>query len=105
MNDLQPNTEEGPEPVKLCIKRFYTMQYTLLLRASVRTCTKLSHKTIIGLSQNFVEIVNWCHHEMEKVKMRLHDENLDVIILVLLSEIPNNKMTLRHLLCKKENLK
>ena len=40
-------------------------------------------------------------------KMRLLDENLDVIILVLMNAIPNNAMTLslRQLLRKKEYLK
>ena len=105
MNDLQPNMEEGPEPVKLCIKnRDFIPGHSLI--ESISENIHQSHKTIIVLSPNFVES-NWCHHEMEMAKMRLLDENLDVIILVLLSEIPNNKMTLslRHLLCKKEYLK
>ena len=41
------------------------------------------------------------------VQMRLLDDNLDVIVLVLLEAIPENKMilSLRQLLCKKEYLK
>ena len=105
MNDLQPNMEQGPEPVKLCIKRRDFIPGRSLIE-SISGNIHQSHKTIIVLSPNFVES-NWCLHEMEMAKMRLFDENLDVIILVLLSEIPNNKMTLslRHLLCKKEYLK
>ena len=51
--------------------------------------------------------MNGVYHEMEMAKMRLLDENLDVIVLVLLNEIPNNAMTLslRQILCKKEYLK
>ena len=39
--------------------------------------------------------------------MRLLDDNLDVVVLVLLDTIPENKITLslRQLLCKKEYLK
>ena len=105
MNDLQPNMEHDPEPVKLCIKsRDFIPGHSLI--ESISENIHQSGKTIIILSPNFVES-NWCHHELEIAKMRLLDENLDVIILVLLSEIPNNKMTLslRHLLCKKEYLK
>ena len=40
-------------------------------------------------------------------QMRLLDEHLDVLVLVLLQEIPNDKMTLslRKLFCKKKYLK
>ena len=105
MNDLQPNMEEGPEPVKLCIKtRDFIPGHSLI--ESISESIHQSRKSIFVLSPNFVES-NWCHHEMEMAKMMLLDENLDVIILVLLHDIPDNKMTLslRQLLCKKEYLK
>ena len=105
MNDLQPNMEEGPEPVKLCIKtRDFIPGHSLI--ESISENIHQSRKTILVLSPNFVES-NWCHHEMEMAKMMLLDENLDVIILVLLHNIPDNMMTLslRQLLCKKEYLK
>ena len=105
MNDLQPNMEEGPEPVKLCIKRRDFIPGHSLIE-SISENIHQSRKTILVLSPNFVES-NWCHHELEMAKMMLLDENLDVIILVLLHNIPDNKMTLslRQLLCKKEYLK
>ena len=107
MNALQPNMEEGPQPVKLCIKsRDFIPGHSLI--ESISENIHQSRKTILVLSPNFVES-NWCHHEMEMemAKMMLLDENLDVIILVLLHNIPDNKMTLslRQLLCKKEYLK
>ena len=105
MNDLQPNMEEGPEPVKLCIKgRDFIPGHSLI--ESISENIHQSRKTILVLSPNFVAS-NWCHHEMEMAKMMLLDENLDVIILVLLHNIPDNMMTLslRQLLCKKEYLK
>ena len=105
LNDLQPNMEQGPEPVKLCIKsRDFIPGHSLI--ESISENIQHSRNTILVLSPNFVES-GWCYHEMEMAKMRLLDENLDVIVLVLLNEIPNNAMTLslRHILCKKEYLK
>ena len=105
MNDLQPNMKEGPEPVKLCIKRRDFIPGHSLIE-SISENIHRSRKSIFVLSPNFVDS-NWCHHELEMAKMMLLDENLDVIILVLLHNIPDNKMTLslRQLLCKKEYLK
>ena len=105
LNDLQPNMEQGPEPVRLCIKsRDFIPGHSLI--ESISENIQQSHNTILVLSPNFVES-EWCYHEMEMAKMRLLDENLDVIVLVLLNEIPNNAITLslRQLLCKKEYLK
>ena len=104
-NDLQPNMEEGPEPAHLCIKsRDFIPGHSLI--ESISENIQQSRKTILVLSPNFVEN-EWCYHEMEMAKMRLLDENLDVIVLVLLKDIPNNRITLslRQLLCKKEYLK
>ena len=105
LNDLQPEMEQGPEPVRLCIKsRDFIPGHSLI--ESISDNIQQSHNTILVLSPNFVES-EWCYHEMEMAKMRLLDENLDVIVLVLLNEIPNNAMTLslRQILCKKEYLK
>ena len=105
MDELQPNMEEGPEPLQLCIKsRDFTPGHFLL--DSIDKSIHQSRKTILVLSPNFVAS-EWCYHEMRMVQMRLLDDNLDVIVLVLLETIPENKMTLslRQLLCKKEYLK
>ena len=105
MNELQPNLEQGPEPVRLCIKsRDFIPGHSLI--KSISENIQQSRNTILVLSPSFVES-EWCYHEMEMAKMKLLDENLDVIVLVLLNEIPNNAMTLslRQLLCKKEYLK
>ena len=67
---------------------------------------QLSRKTILVLSPQFMES-EWCNHKMKMAQMRLLDEHLDVLVLVLLQEISNDKMTLslRKLLCKKKYLK
>ena len=105
MDELQPNMEEGPDPIKLCIKsRDFIPGHFLL--DSVDNSIYQSRKTILVLSPNFVES-EWCYHEMRMAQMRLLDDNLDVLVLVLLNDIPENKMTLslRQILCNKEYLK
>ena len=105
LNNLQPNMEEGPNPVKLCIKsRDFIPGHSLI--QSIDDGIHRSRKTILVLSPYFVES-EWCYHEMQMAQMRLLDDNLDVLILVLLGKIPENKMTLslRQLLCHKEYLK
>ena len=97
--------EEDTEPVKLCIKsRDFIPGHSLV--ESISENIQQSRKTILVLSPNFVKS-EWCYHETEMIKMRLLDEHLDVIVLVLLKDIPNNKITLslRQLLCKKDYLK
>ena len=105
MNDLQPNMEEGPEPVHLCIKSRDFIPGHFLLDSIDRSIHQ-SRKTILVLSRNFVES-EWCYHEMRMAQMRLLDDHLDVLILVLLNEIPENKMTLslRQILCRKDYIK
>ena len=104
MNNLQPNMEEGPEPLRLFIKERDFRPGNLI--DMIDENMDRSRKTILVLSPNFVES-EWCYHEMRMAHMRLLDHNLDVLVLVLLHAIPENKMTLslRQLLCKKKYLK
>ena len=105
MNDLRPNMEEGPEPLQLFIKSRDFVPGNHLIDMIDKNMNK-SRKVILVLSPNFVES-EWCYHEMRMAHMWLLDHNLDVLVLVLLHEIPDNKMTLslRQLLCKKEYFK
>ena len=105
MNDLLPNMEEGPEPLRLCIKsRDFTPGHFLL--DSIDESIHQSRKTILVLSPDFVRS-EWCYQEMQMAQMRLLDDNLDVLVLVLLTDIPENKVTLslRKILCRKDYLK
>ena len=105
MDDLQPNMEEGPDPLRVCIKsRDFTPGHFLL--DSIDESIRQSRKTILVLSPDFVRS-EWCYQEMQMAQMRLLDDNLDVIVLVLLNDIPENKMTmsLRQILCRKDYLK
>ena len=104
MNELQPNMEEGPEPLLLCIKsRDFTAGFLL---DNIDNSIRQSRKTIVELSPDYVTS-EWCYQEMQMVQTSSLNNNLDVIVLVLLEAIPGNKITLslRQLLCKKEYLK
>ena len=105
MDDLQPNMEEGPEPLRLCIKSRDFMPGRAIIE-NIDNCMHQSRKTLLVLSPGVVES-EWCYHEMQMAQMRLFDDNLDVLSLVLLKDIPERKMTLslRQLLTKKEYLK
>ena len=105
MNELQPNMERDPEPLLLCIKRRDFTPGRFLLD-SINESINHSRKTILVLSKNFVAS-EWCYYEMQMAQMKLLDDNLDVLILVLLENIPERKITmsLRQLLCRKEYLK
>ena len=104
-NDLQPNIEEGPEPFQLCIKsRDFIPGQPLIETISEKI--QQSRKTILVLTPQFVES-EWCYHEMEMAQMLLFQEERDVLVLVMLEDIPERKITisLRKLLCKKQYLK
>ena len=105
LNDLQPHMEEGPDSCYLCIKsRDFTPGHPLIETISEKI--NQSRKTILVLTPQFVES-EWCYHEMEMAQMLLFQEERDVLVLVLLQNIPERKITLslRKLLCKKRYLK
>ena len=68
MDNLQPNMEEGPEPLQLFIKSRDSIPGHSIIE-SIDENIQQSRKTILVLSPNFVDS-NWCHHEMEMAKMR-----------------------------------
>ena len=100
INDLRPNLEEGREPFQLCIKGRDFIPGSAIVD-SISESILHSHRTILVLSEAFVES-EWCYFEMQMAQMRLFAENRDVLVLVMLEEILNEKLTLflRQLLCK-----
>ena len=100
IDDLGPNLEEGREPFQLCIKGRDFIPGSSILD-SISESILHSRRTILVLSEAFVES-EWCYFEMQMAQMRLFAENRDVLILVMLEEIPDEKLTLflRQLLCK-----
>ena len=105
LDNLQPNIEDGSEPFQLCIKcRDFVGGRPLIEMISERIYQ--SRKTILVLTPQFIAS-EWCYHEMETAQMLLFQQERDVLVLVLLENIPEHKITisLRKLLCKKKYLK
>ena len=106
LDELRVNMEEGPDPITLCIgqSRDYIPGANLI--EAITDAIHNSRKAIIVLSPNYVAS-EWCYFEVQQAWLRLLNEGQDVIIMVLLDDIPDNKMTmwLRQFLCKKGYLR
>ena len=106
LDELRVNMEEGPDPITLCIgqSRDYIPGANLI--EAITDAIHNSRKAIIVLSPNYVAS-EWCYFEVQQAWLRLLNEGQDVIVMVLLDPIPDNKMTmwLRQFLCKKGYLK
>ena len=104
INELRPNLEDEHH-IRLYIKDRDSIPGRDIFD---ETCENIqrSHKTLLILTPRFVES-EWCHFEMRMAQMRLFEDNRDVIVLVLLEDIPDDGLTmsLRQLLCDKELLK
>ena len=102
---LIPNLEEGPEQFRLCLKArdlpanrpIFNIVYHVIYH---------SRKTIAVLSEQFMDD-GLCDYQLHVARMRLTKDNDDVLILVQLGEIPDDKVTLllRQILCHKEVMK
>ena len=103
-DELRVHLEQGPEPLRLCIKARDFIPGDTILEAICNSIQK-SRRTILVLTPRFVQS-EWCYFEMQMARMRLFHENRDVLTLVLLEEIPDEQLTmsLRQLFCKKEIL-
>ncbi|XP_072018457.1 toll-like receptor 2 type-2 [Amphiura filiformis] len=103
--ELLANIEEGEEPFRLCLK-------TRDIRAGrpifneISLHIQRSRKILVILSPRFVED-NWCHFELNMAHHRVLEEGRNVMILILLEKIPDNKMTLllRQLYCRVQLLR
>ena len=102
---LIPNLEEGPEQFRLCLK---ARDLPANRRIFDLVCHGIYHsrKTIAVLSEKFMDD-GLCDYQLHVARMRLTKENDDVLILVQLGDIPDDKMTLllRQILCNKEVIK
>ena len=105
LNNLRKNLEEGPHPFQLCIKARDFIPGGCIVETMSESILR-SRRTILILTPHFVDS-EWCHFEMELAHMRLFNENRDVLILVMLEEVPDNKLTLslRQLLCTQDFFK
>ncbi|XP_072013906.1 toll-like receptor 4 [Amphiura filiformis] len=107
VNDqLIANIEDGPERFRLCLKERGDIPAGHYILNAICHGIKQSRKTIAVLSENFMDD-GWCHYQLHFARMRMVTDNVDVLILVQIGEIPDCKKTLllRQLLCYKEVLK
>ena len=104
--ELIPNIEEGPEPFQLCIKERGDIPPGRFILNAIADSIQRSRKTIIVLSQNFAEDQK-CQFQLQMARMLLIQEQRDVIIMVLLQDIPQDKMNLllRQIMRKQNYLK
>ena len=106
LNEMRPNLEEGLEPIRLCIGHARDFLPGTNLFDSITDAIHQSRKTIVVLSPSYVDS-ELCYFETQHAWKRLLEEGRDVLILILLEPIPDDKMTLwlRLLLCKKGYLR
>ncbi|XP_072039128.1 toll-like receptor 2 type-2 [Amphiura filiformis] len=103
--ELLANIEEGEEPFRLCFKTRDIPAGRLIFN-ELSLHIQRSRKILAVLSPRFVED-NWCYFELNMAHHRVLEEGRNVMILIILEEIPNNKMTLllRQLYCRVQCLK
>ncbi|XP_072037245.1 toll-like receptor 2 type-1 [Amphiura filiformis] len=103
--ELLPNIEQGEEPFRLFL-RCRDMRIGRIKLVEISLHMQRSRKVLVILTPQFFED-NWCNKELELAHYRVLEENRNVMILVILEEIPNNRKTLlfRQLLCKVQCLK
>ncbi|XP_072048543.1 uncharacterized protein [Amphiura filiformis] len=98
--ELLANIEEGEEPFRLCLKTRDIRAGRLILN-ELSLHIQRSRKIIAILSPHFVDD-NWCHFELNMAHRRLLEENPNVLIFILLEELPQRRLTLllRQLFCR-----
>ena len=103
--ELVANIEEGEEPFRLCL-RTRDIRAGRLIFNELSLRIQRSRKILVILSPRFVED-NWCYFELNMAHHRVLEENPNVMIFIILEEIPNNKLTLllRQLFCRVQVIK
>ncbi|XP_038073110.1 toll-like receptor 4 [Patiria miniata] len=108
MQELLPNLEDHREDVErfsLCLTDRDLPAGDSKMDVIVEAIQN-SRRTILVLTDHFMES-EWCYYEMQMAHLRLFNEGRDVLVLILLGEISDHKMTmlLRQTLCRKSYLK
>ena len=103
--ELLANIEEGDEPFRLCLRR-RDIRAGRPIFSELSLHIQRSRKILVILSPRFVED-NWCYFELNMAHHRVLEENRNVMIIIILEEVPDNKMTLllRQLFCRVQYLK
>ena len=103
--ELVANIEEGDEPFRLCL-RTRDIRAGRLIFNELSLRIQRSRKILVILSPRFVND-NWCYFELNMAHQRVLEENRNVMIFIILEEIPNKKLTLllRQLFCRVQVIK
>ncbi|XP_070550173.1 toll-like receptor 13 [Ptychodera flava] len=105
MGQLRPHLEHGdPQNFKLCLHERDFMPGTDIFE-NILDSIDNSHKTVLILSPHFAES-EWCYFEMRMAQTHLFESKRDVIVMILLEDIPDEKMprVLRNMLLTKRYL-
>ena len=97
--------EDHEEQFKLCLKdRDMRAGRSIFNELSLHI--QRSRKTLVILTPRFVDD-NWCYFQLNMAHHRVLEESHNVLIFVILEEIPDNRLTLllRQLFCKSQCLK
>ena len=106
LQNLLPNIEEGPDQFKLCVGHARDFLPGVPISDNIIQGIQKSRKTILLLTPSFMQN-EWNYFETQQAQMRLIKEHKDILILILLEEIPDDTMTLwlRRMLMRKDYLK
>ncbi|XP_013384396.1 toll-like receptor 13 [Lingula anatina] len=104
---LRPNLEDAEaeqDRLRLCLHHRDFLPGEDIEENIIQSISQ-SRKTVLVISRNFVRS-NWCYFEMKMARMRLFEEGKDVLVLILLEDIPFREMndTLFHLFKSKSYL-
>ncbi|XP_072025043.1 toll-like receptor 6 [Amphiura filiformis] len=105
LNEFLHKLEDTEEPLRLFIgDRDFPLGECIL--DCIAEGIQRSRKTVLVLSPRFAED-EWRYFEMQMAQQRLFQEGRDVLVLVLLEDIPEEKLTMlmRHMLCHRDYLK
>nr|XP_006814081.1 PREDICTED: toll-like receptor 13-like [Saccoglossus kowalevskii] len=106
LHTLVPTLETGDEPTfRLCTDYRHFIAGKSIVDNILDSILD-SRKTILVLTPNFVTS-EWCHFELEMAQHRLFEDDRDVLIIIVLEDIPDKILPrrLRKLFCKKTFIK
>ncbi|XP_078574856.1 toll-like receptor 4 [Branchiostoma floridae x Branchiostoma japonicum] len=106
MNELVPHVEEEGDAFRLCLD-YRDFVPGAPITDNIVNSIYDSRKTICLVTEEFLKS-EWCEMEVQMATYRLFDEQVDVLILVFLEDIPDRALhryhRLRRLMCKRTYL-
>ncbi|CAH1244072.1 TLR1 [Branchiostoma lanceolatum] len=106
MNELVPHLEGEGEEFRLCLD-YRDFVPGAPITDNIVNSIYDSRKTVCLVTEEFLKS-EWCEMEVQMATYRLFDEQIDVLILVFLEDIPDRALhryhRLRRLMCKRTYL-